>query len=90
MQDQDKAGASDSVLQELLASVAEHTDDSSKKAVVLDFLLTVEPLPEWPEPAHHVVSQISGYVISLARMRPALERGQDSQPHAPDSSHDHQ
>ena len=91
MQDQDKVSTND-VLQELLASVAEHTHDPAKKAFVLDFLLTMEPLAEWPEPALDALTHTCGDVISLARMRRALERisGQDSRPHSPDPSHDHQ
>lgn len=83
---------SDSVLQTLLASVAEHTHDPAKKAFVLDFLLTMEPLAEWPEPELDVLIQTCGYVISLARMSRALERlnGQDPRPHSPDPSQDHQ
>jgi hypothetical protein len=57
MQDQDKVGTSDAVLRELLASVAEHTHDPAKKAFVLDFLLTMEPLAEWPEPALDALTQ---------------------------------
>lgn len=88
MQDQDKVGTSDAVLRELLASVAEHTHDPANKAFVLDFLLTMEPLAEWPEPALDALSQTCGYVISLARMSRALERlsGQDSRAALPDRS----
>lgn len=92
MQDQDKVGTNDAVLQELLASVAEHTHDPAKKAFVLDFLLTMEPLAEWPEQALDALTHTCGYVISLARMSRALDRlsRQDSRPHSPDPSQDHQ
>lgn len=75
MQNPDNPDPGDAALQELLASIAEHTDDPAKREFVLDFLLllAMKPLAEWSRPELDRLRQTCVYVISLARMSRELE-----------------
>lgn len=55
-------------LQQMLASVAEHTLDPAKRDALLSYLTTMPPLAEWSAAEREVVSETCVYIISLARM----------------------
>lgn len=74
MKDPHAVDPGDAALQELLTSVAEHIHDPAKKASVTDFLLTMKPLAEWPQPELDVLTETCAYVISLARMSRELDK----------------
>lgn len=73
VQNPDIPDPGDAALRQLLASIAERTDDPAKKEFVLDFLHTMKPLAEWSRPERDILAQTCGYVISLARMSRELE-----------------
>ena len=48
MDSEDLVDAGDAALQALLAGLAERTTDSVRRDRLLDFILTLPPLREWP------------------------------------------
>jgi hypothetical protein len=58
MQSDDSVEPGDAALQELLASVAERMSDGERRDVLLDFMLTMPPLADWPA-EHREVSWTS-------------------------------
>ncbi|MGE2817950.1 hypothetical protein ACQI5H_22815 [Mycobacterium heidelbergense] len=73
MPDQDVVDPGDAALHELLASVAERTHDSLRRARILDYLITTPPLVEWSAEEREVLRQTCAYIISLARLNRELE-----------------
>jgi hypothetical protein len=70
----DAVDPGDAALQELLASMAEYTQDFERRDRLLDHLLTMPPLVEWSPDALDKLRETCRYIISLARLGRELER----------------
>ena len=57
----------DAALQALLASIAEHSEDADKRDLLMDYILTVPTLREWPTDARERMRDTCDYVTGLAR-----------------------
>jgi hypothetical protein len=57
----------DAALQELLAAIAERTDDTDKRDRLIDHILTGPPLSEWPAASREQLRETCAFVIGLAR-----------------------
>jgi hypothetical protein len=57
----------DAAMQALLAAIAERTDDDEKRDRLLDYILTIPPLKEWPADSLEQLRETCKFVISLGR-----------------------
>ena len=48
MNSSDIVDPADASLQELLAQLAEHTDDEDSREKIIDLMLTIPPIAQWP------------------------------------------
>ena len=65
-------------IQALLALTAENTDDDEKREKLLDAILTIPPLTEWPADSVDQLRDTCKFVISLGRLsRQLREMGLD-------------
>ncbi|RUP04845.1 MAG: hypothetical protein EKK34_10750 [Mycobacterium sp.] len=68
MNGEDVVDPGHAALQQLLASVAEHTLDPANRDALISYLTTMPPVAEWSAAEREVVSETCVYIISLARM----------------------
>lgn len=64
----------DAAIQALLALTAEKTDDDEKREKLLDAILTIPPLTEWPPDCREKLRETCEFVISLGRLSRALRQ----------------
>jgi len=57
----------DALLQEWLALIAERTADSARRDAIVDHILTVPPVREWPAESLEQLMETCRYVQGLAR-----------------------
>jgi hypothetical protein len=57
----------DAALQALLAAVAENTRDDEKREKLLDAILTIPPLTEWPADWLDQLRDTCKFIISVSR-----------------------
>jgi hypothetical protein len=67
MEFDDVVDPGDTALQALLASIAEHTSDAAKRDKLLDILLTVPPMSQWPNDLLEHMQATCRFVIDLSR-----------------------
>jgi hypothetical protein len=81
MESDDRVDPGDAALQALLASMAEHTDDAERRDRLLDSMMTIPPLADWPRDSLNALQETCRYVISLGRLgrelRQLTERGEE-------------
>jgi hypothetical protein len=71
----DAVDSGDAALQALLALTAENTDDE-KREKLLDAILTIPPLTEWPPDCREKLRETCQFVIGLSRdLRRRTEAG---------------
>jgi hypothetical protein len=70
--DDDRVNPGEAALQELLASMAEHTSDPHRRERLLDALITTKPLSEWSAEELAMLADTCAYVISLSRINSEL------------------
>jgi hypothetical protein len=71
----DAVDSGDAALQALLALTAENTDDE-KREKLLDAILTIPPLTEWPPDCREKLRETCEFVIGLSRdLRRRTETG---------------
>jgi hypothetical protein len=63
----DVVDAGDAALQALLAAVAENTRDDERREKLLDAILTIPPLTEWPSDCREKLRDTCKFVIGLSR-----------------------
>ncbi|MBY0287298.1 MAG: hypothetical protein K2X52_09120 [Mycobacteriaceae bacterium] len=66
MDSEDVVEPIDALLQELLAAVAERTADSARRDAIMDHILTVPPVREWPAESLEQLMDACEYVKRLA------------------------
>jgi hypothetical protein len=64
----------DAAIQALFALTAEKTDDDGKREKLLDAILTIPPLTEWPPDCREKLRETCEFVISLGRLSRALRQ----------------
>lgn len=57
----------DALLQQLLAAIAERTADSERRDAIMDHILTIPPVREWPAESLGQLRETCRYVQGLAR-----------------------
>lgn len=58
----------DAALQALLTSMAERTHDGERRGRLLDYVMTIAPLADWPTESLEELRGTCQYIISLARL----------------------
>jgi hypothetical protein len=66
VQSDDVVDAGGAAIQALLALTAEKTDDRERRETLLDAILTIPPLREWPPECRKKLRETCEYVISLS------------------------
>jgi hypothetical protein len=56
----------DAAIQALLALTAENTDDDEKRDRLIDAILTVPPLTEWPPECREKLCETGRFIMGLA------------------------
>ena len=74
MESYDVVDPGDAAIQALLALTAENTDDDEKRENLLDAILTIPPLTEWPPDCLDQLRDTCKYVISLGRLSRQLRQ----------------
>jgi hypothetical protein len=57
----------DAALQALLAAVAQNTRDDERRDRLIDYILTIPPLTDWPPDCREKLRETCQFVISLSR-----------------------
>jgi hypothetical protein len=57
----------DAAIQALLADMAANTDDPERRDRLIDYILTIPPLTEWPPDCREKLQETCQFVISLSR-----------------------
>lgn len=57
----------DAAIQALAALTAEHTRDEEKRDMLIDFMLTAPPPPEWPPDWREILLETCRFIQSLGR-----------------------
>jgi hypothetical protein len=72
----DAVDSGDAALQALLATMAENTRDNERGEKLLDAILTIPPLTEWPPDCREKLRETCQFVIGLSRdLRRRTEAG---------------
>lgn len=74
MESIDVVDPGDAAVQALLASMAEHTQEVERRDRLLDYLMTVPPLVDWPKDSLEALLETCQYVITLARFSREVEQ----------------
>jgi hypothetical protein len=74
MESDDLVDPGDAALRALLASMAERTHDAERRERLLDSVLTVPPLADWPSDSLDALRETCAYIISLGRLRRELRQ----------------
>lgn len=80
MQVEDVVDPGDAAIQALLALTAENTYDAEKRERLMDYILTVPPLTEWPPESREKLWETCQFIKLLAedlRQRKARGSGDD-------------
>lgn len=67
MNSDDVVDPGDAALQALLAAIAEGTRDGQRRDAVVDLILTIPPLREWPTDSLARLHEVSNFGAGLSR-----------------------
>lgn len=74
MESDDLVHPGDAAVQALLALTADQVVDTERRDRILDAMLTVPPLTEWPNESLEALRDTCSYIISLARVGREVKR----------------
>jgi hypothetical protein len=72
----DVVAPGDAAIQALLAAIAENTHDHERREKLLDAVMTIPPLAEWPPECREKLRERCEFVISLSRELAPIAAGQ--------------
>jgi len=63
----DAVDPTDAVLQDLLAQIAENTPDKDRRERIIDLMLTLPPIKQWPPEMFDEWRKTCDYILGLRR-----------------------